>query len=40
MIPEEILRQSTGSGRDEATADAIDRGFGEIRRWLILCGVS
>jgi diguanylate cyclase (GGDEF)-like protein len=43
MMPEEILRQSTGSGRDQTTADAINRGFG-IRhnpsRWLILCGVS
>jgi diguanylate cyclase (GGDEF)-like protein len=43
MMPEEILRQDTGSGRDETTADAIERGFG-IRsnpsRWLILCGVS
>ena len=43
VMPEEILRQSTGSGRDEATADAIDRGFWNRRnpsRWLILCGVS
>ena len=42
-MPEEVLGQSTGSGRDQPTADAIGRRFG-IRqspsRWLTLCGVS